>query len=414
MHTKFSCPFRRLYPLLSARSRWHSVSLSANVLDDRKAAILKAVVEEYIQTAQPVGSGAVSRIPELSVSSATVRNEMGVLEREGYLVQPHTSAGRIPTDKGYRFFVDTITEPGRLGPAQSQQIRAFFATAHGELEKLLADTSRFLSDLTDYSAVVVRQVADPARIRSVQLVSLTPKVAVVVAVLASGAVDKHTLEWPDEPSPAQVAAASAHLAAHLTGAAGRAPGRSCPAPTTRSWTAWSGRPSAALSRGGTDDQSSQVFVGGAARMATAFDAVSTIRQVLDILEQQFVLVTLIRDILDRGLSVAIGAEHGVQPLADCSIVVAPYEIEGEQSRHCRYPGTDPDALRAGAGGGGRGQQAAGPGAQRGNRGQVGSGASGRRRRLLRAAGGFPAGERRRDQARLSPPGARVAPRRQPR
>ena len=81
------------------------------MLDDRKAAILKAVVEEYIQTAQPVGSGAVSRIPELSVSSATVRNEMGFLEREGSLAQPHTSAGRIPTDKGYRFFVDSITEP---------------------------------------------------------------------------------------------------------------------------------------------------------------------------------------------------------------------------------------------------------------------------------------------------------------
>ena len=131
------------------------------MLDDRKAAILRAVVEEYIQTAQPVGSGAVSRIPELSVSSATVRNEMGVLEREGYLAQPHTSAGRIPTDKGYRFFVDSIAGPGRLDPAQSQQIRTFFATAHGELERMLADTSRFLSGLTDYAAVVVRQVARP-------------------------------------------------------------------------------------------------------------------------------------------------------------------------------------------------------------------------------------------------------------
>ena len=300
------------------------------MLDDRKAAILKAVVEEYIQTAQPVGSGAVSRLSELSVSSATVRNEMGVLEREGYLVQPHTSAGRIPTDKGYRFFVDTITEPGRLGPTQSQQIRSFFATAHGELEKLLADTSRFLSDLTDYSAVVVRQVADPARIRSVQVVSLTPKVAVVVAVLASGAVDKHTLEWTDEPSSAQVAAASAHLAAHLTGAPVGHP-VSVPRTDDPVLDRMVRQAVAALSGGGVGDQSSQVYVGGAARMATAFDAVTTIRKVLDILEQQFVLVTLVRDILDRGLSVAIGAEHGVQPLADCSIVVAPYEVEGEQA-----------------------------------------------------------------------------------
>jgi heat-inducible transcriptional repressor len=87
----------------------------------------------------------------------------------------------------------------------------------------------------------------------------------------------------------------------------------------------------ALSGAGAGGPSSQVFVGGAARMATAFDAVTTIRRVLDILEQQYVLVTLVRDILDRGLSVAIGTEHGVQPLAECSIVVAPYEIEGERA-----------------------------------------------------------------------------------
>jgi heat-inducible transcriptional repressor len=301
------------------------------VLDDRKAAILRAVVEEYIQTAQPVGSASVSRIPGMSVSSATVRNEMGVLEREGYLTQPHTSAGRIPTDKGYRFFVDSITGPGRLNAAQTQQIRSFFATAHGELERMLADTSRFLSGLTDYAGVVVRQSADPARIRSVQLVGLAPRVAVVVAVLGSGAIDNHTLELADEPSEAQLAAASAHLAAHLIG---ESVGAKLRIPATGDAVvdhvvAEAGL--ALLHQGLEADSHPQVFVGGAARMATAFDAVGTIRQVLDILEQQFVLVTLIRDVLDRGLSVAIGAEHGVQPLADCSIVVAPYEVEGERA-----------------------------------------------------------------------------------
>jgi heat-inducible transcriptional repressor len=305
--------------------------LSAKVLDERKAAILKAVVEEYIQTAQPVGSGAVSRLSELSVSSATVRNEMGFLEREGYLAQPHTSAGRVPTDKGYRFFVDSIAGPGRLGPAQAQQIRAFFATAHGELERMLGDTSRFLSGLTDYAAVVVRQSEDSAHIRSVQIVSLGSRVAVVVAVLGSGAVDKHTLDLPDEPSEAQVAAASAHLATYLTGTSlGRLPAvPPTDDPVVERLVTLADR--ALRHGGGPLDSNPQVFVGGAARMATAFDAVSTIRQVLDILEQQFVLVTLLRDVLDRGLTVAIGTEHGVQSLADCSIVVSPYEIEGERA-----------------------------------------------------------------------------------
>src|SRR6478672_11008837 len=116
------------------------------MLDERKAAILRAVVEEYIETAQPVGSGHVA--PAVNVSSATVRNELATLEQEGYLQQPHTSAGRVPTEKGYRYFVDSLTGPGTLGASQVQQVRSFFATAHGELEQMLHQTSRLLSAVT--------------------------------------------------------------------------------------------------------------------------------------------------------------------------------------------------------------------------------------------------------------------------
>lgn len=301
------------------------------MLDDRKAAVLRAVVEEYIETAQPVGSAAVARVPGMNVSPATVRNEMGSLEREGFLVQPHTSAGRIPTDKGYRFFVDHLAPSGRLEHGQSLQVRAFFDQAHGELERLLGDTSRFLANLTDYAAVVIRDAEDPARIRSVQLVSLAPRIALLVVVLASGVVEKRTIEFPVDVDEVVVGAASARLSAHLVGAnfdtSLQVP--TCDEPSVDEVTEMA---VAALSRAedGSDHQP-QVFVGGASRMAASFDAVATIRQVLDTLEQQYVLVTLIKDVLDRGLSVAIGAEHGVQPLADCSIVVAPYEIEGEQA-----------------------------------------------------------------------------------
>ena len=107
------------------------------MLDDRKSAILRAVVERYIETAQPVGSTHVVESTSVGVSSATVRNEMTMLETEGYLAQPHTSAGRIPTEKGYRFFVDTLGGPGELGPAQIREVRTFFSHAHGELEAML-------------------------------------------------------------------------------------------------------------------------------------------------------------------------------------------------------------------------------------------------------------------------------------
>src|SRR5882672_10849454 len=106
-------------------------------LDERKAAILRAIVEEHIATAQPVGSQTIARSRRLGVSSATVRNEMTVLEREGYIVQPHTSAGRIPTDRGYRFFVDHFERQPGLPAAQRRTIADFFTTAHLALEDLL-------------------------------------------------------------------------------------------------------------------------------------------------------------------------------------------------------------------------------------------------------------------------------------
>ena len=144
------------------------------MLDERKAAILRAVVEEYIDTAQPVGSAHVVQAPGVQVSSATVRNDMATLEQEGYLRQPHTSAGRIPTEKGYRFFVDNLGAPAALRGTDAQQVRTFFEHAHVELEQMLQDTSSLLGDLTSYAGVVVghTQHAD-ATVRSVQVVGLT-------------------------------------------------------------------------------------------------------------------------------------------------------------------------------------------------------------------------------------------------
>ena len=120
------------------------------MLDERKTAILRAVVQEYIATAQPVGSTHVANAPGVKVSSATVRNEMAVLEQEGYLAQPHTSAGRIPTDKGYRFFVDHMGTPGRLEPVAQQQVGQFFDTTHGRLEVKPYDRN----DIGDRLAVI--------------------------------------------------------------------------------------------------------------------------------------------------------------------------------------------------------------------------------------------------------------------
>ena len=297
------------------------------MLDERKAAILRAVVEEYIATAQPVGSAHVAHAASLAVSSATVRNEMAVLEHEGYLVQPHTSAGRIPTDKGYRFFVDQLTAPGRLEADQRERVREFFDTAHGELERMLHDTSRLLASLTDYAAVVVGPPHESTVIRSAHLVALAPRVALVVVVLGNGVVEKRTIDVPDDVDEARLAAASARLAAHLTGYT--LGDRGAAAPTGDQVT---DTVVAAAVRSLSEDDHNQpdhVFMGGVSRMAGAFDAVETVRKVLGALEQQYVVVTLLRDVLGRGLSVAIGSEHGLEPLATCAVVVSPYQVEGK-------------------------------------------------------------------------------------
>jgi heat-inducible transcriptional repressor len=295
------------------------------MLDERKTAILRAVVQEYIETAQPVGSTHISNAPGVKVSSATVRNEMAVLEQEGYLAQPHTSAGRVPTDKGYRFFVDHLTEPGRLDQARRTQVVDFFARTHGALERMLHDTSRLLSELTSYAAVVVGPAVELASVRSIQVVGLSAHHLMVVVVLSNGSVDHQAIELIDAAAEGQLASASEHLQRHLVGRS-LSESDSIPSAGEPELDSLLEKVKAAL-RPTRDAES--VFVGGASSMAQAFDAVEVVREVLNTLEQQFVVVSLVRDVLDRGLSVAIGNEHGVEPLSTCSVVVAPVQVEGE-------------------------------------------------------------------------------------
>jgi heat-inducible transcriptional repressor len=295
------------------------------MLDDRKAAILSAVVQEYITTAQPVGSSHIARAPGVGVSSATVRNEMAVLEQEGYLAQPHTSAGRVPTDKGYRFFVDHLGRPGQADAVTTRQVGEFFAAAHGRLEEMLHHTSDLLSHITRNAAVVVGPKSAAAVIRSAQIVRLSTTAATVVVVFANGHVDSKVIDIGEDVSDAALAAATVHLMAHLVDATlvdAAVPDTGDATTDTLCRTAFD-----ELRAYATTEE--PAFVGGVSTMAEAFDAVEVVRQVLHTLEQQFIVVSLVRDIVDRGMSVAIGVEHGVEPLSACSVVVAPVVVDGE-------------------------------------------------------------------------------------
>jgi len=293
------------------------------MLDDRKSAILRAVVQQYIETAQPVGSSAVADRSDVGVSSATVRNDMTVLERDGYLVQPHTSAGRIPTEKAYRFFVDGLGGPGELSPGNVRMVREFFRSAHGEIEQRLRETSHLLSTVTGTAAVVVATPGVEAEVRAVQLVDLSPRNILAVAVLADGSVVKRSIELAQDLHPDELAAAQAITNEHL--------GNRSSAPISSDRPGWSlAERSIVALRDAVHEETEQVFVDGTSRIAGSFDARETIEAVLGILEQQFVVVSLLKDLVESGLRVAIGSENGVEPLAECSLVVAPY---GEGTEH---------------------------------------------------------------------------------
>jgi heat-inducible transcriptional repressor len=295
------------------------------MLDERKTAILRAVVQEYVASGQPVGSTHIANLPSVKVSSATVRNEMSALEQDGYLAQPHTSAGRIPTDKGYRHFVDSITPESLVADAQATQVGDFFQAAHGRLEDLLRHTTTLLANITHHTAVVVGPEVEATTVRAVHISRVTPRTATVVMVMSNHGVENETIQISDDISDDHISLAVAHLGKFLVDHS-LGDIDSIPSSNDAHVDAVCYATLNALSRHRKDKP---VFVGGAASLANAFDAVDVVRDVLTTIEQQFVVVSLLQDLLDRGLSVAIGAEHGIEQLSACSVIVAPVIADGE-------------------------------------------------------------------------------------
>jgi heat-inducible transcriptional repressor len=299
-------------------------------LDDRKAAVLRAIVEEYVETATPVGSQTVARSRSLGVSSATIRNDMTILEREGYIVQPHTSAGRIPTDQGYRYFVDRFARSDALDVEHRGAVSDFFASTHRALEDLLHETSQMLARLSRHAAMVVGPAPEHAVIRSAQLVSLHAGTLLLVVVLSNGVVEREVLTVDGALDDATVTAAAAALDQRLRGQAWG----TIPEPWTNGDPQVDALVGVALQGLASLEGSvhpEPLYVGGASRLAAEYDAFSTAEasaRLLELLEHQVVVVSLVRELLDQGLTVRIGSENPLDELRECAIVVAPYEVDG--------------------------------------------------------------------------------------
>lgn len=161
-------------------------------MDTRKLQILGAIVEDYVATREPVGSKSLLERHELGVSAATVRNDMSVLEDEGLITQPHTSAGRVPTDKGYRAFVDHVAEVKPLSAPERRAIRTFLEGS-GDIDQLLVRTVRLLAQLTQQVALVQYPARRQARVRHLELVKVGEALLLVVLITESGRVDQRTI-----------------------------------------------------------------------------------------------------------------------------------------------------------------------------------------------------------------------------
>ncbi len=303
-------------------------------LDERKARVLRAVVDDFIRTAEPVGSRMLAERHEFGVSSATIRNDLAALEDHGFLSHPHTSAGRVPTDRGYRYYVDSIDGVGQLARAQHDTVGRFLEGA-ADLEELLARTSMLLSSLTRYTAMVSTPSLDRSRLRHVELVALGPRVVLLVLITDTGRVEKRHVEVGRAVSSEELEDLRARLNEELDGErldqaerllaalAERLP------PERRALLAALAR---AIGQVVGDRRVERVFVGGQAHLAgpDAFQALETVRAVYQVLEQQVVLMHLLQAAMgpDQTMAVTIGSEHTVEGMEACSVVSARYPAGG--------------------------------------------------------------------------------------
>ena len=169
------------------------------VVEDRKLAVLRAIVEDYVSTEEPVGSRALVERHKLGVSPATVRNDMAALEEEGFITQPHTSAGRVPTDKGYRLFVDRLTTLKPMSAAEKRAISTFLDGAI-DLDDVVQRSVRLLAQMTRQVAVVQYPTLARSTVRHVELVALAPNRLLLVLILSSGRVEQRLVDLA-EPLP---------------------------------------------------------------------------------------------------------------------------------------------------------------------------------------------------------------------
>lgn len=306
--------------------------------EDRRLDVLRAIVSEYVHTREPVGSKIIAQQHDLGVSSATIRNDMALLEEAGLIYQPHTSAGRVPTDKGYRLFVDSLARLKPMSPPERHAVETFLAES-SDIDEVVAKTVRLLAQVTRQVALVEYPTLIRARLRRLELVDLGPRLLVIVVSLA-GRVEERTLEFPAPLAPTVIALIRDRLNAVAEGLAADEI-----LPLIDEVVA--GFP--AGERGVVEDVASalvdllrptgesRIVMAGMSNLARGAVDFRDLAPLLDALEEQVVLMRLFSELAaDEDVHVSIGTENPHDALAEASVIAGTYRASnpsGEALAH---------------------------------------------------------------------------------
>ncbi|GAA4831994.1 heat-inducible transcriptional repressor HrcA [Garicola koreensis] len=308
--------------------------------DTRRLHVLRAIVEDYVHTREPVGSKALVDRHHLQVSPATIRNDMAHLEDEGLIVAPHTSAGRIPTDQGYRLFVDRITEVRPLSAAERRAVD-ILAEAADDYDTMMEQTVRLLAMLTNQVAVIQHPQHSSAKIRHIDVIQMTPQKALTIVILSSGRVEQRMTTLAEPVDEEGLHLIGQRLSEHLHQRSAAA----LPLPLDDLIGAVepSLQPAMAviahavetiLESGRVD----RIIMAGTANLAkSGGDLGPSIAPILEALEEQVVLLRLLHEMQQdrRGLSIRIGQETSHASLAETAVVAAEYapsEVGGDGAK----------------------------------------------------------------------------------
>lgn len=301
-------------------------------LDDRKRRILHAIIDDYIDTAEPIGSRTIARKHELGLSSATIRNEMSDLEEMGYLAQPHTSSGRVPSDKGYRLYVDHLMQVRELSFDDTEIIRAAMETRINELSQLIRQASAVMSRFTRYTSLAITPKMKTSSIKAIQVVPIDIGKALIVVVTNTGIVRNNMIKISESILPDVLIRISNVLNSKLSGLAIEQVNMKVIGEIEAEM-GFSGDIIMPILEGAADCinqiDNPEVYLEGTTNIFNypEFKDLVKAREFMSILDEKANLCKLLADAVEKdGITVRIGSENDISGIRDCSLVTVNYNL----------------------------------------------------------------------------------------